>query len=57
MENEFAELTLDEEEETVLQAQIEPSLEKEESTFRLVGCFLIASVIHFLAMKSTMANL
>ncbi|PPR91454.1 hypothetical protein GOBAR_AA29226 [Gossypium barbadense] len=30
MENEFAELTFDEEEETVLQAQIEPGLEKEE---------------------------
>ncbi|KAH1039177.1 hypothetical protein J1N35_040920, partial [Gossypium stocksii] len=25
--------------------------------FCLVGCFLMASIIHFLAMKSTVANL
>ncbi|KAH1128940.1 hypothetical protein J1N35_000318 [Gossypium stocksii] len=59
MEKEFAELTLDEEEEeeAVLQAQVESNLEKEERTFRLVGCFLTASVIHFPTMKSTMENL
>lgn len=57
MEKEFAELTLDEEEEAVLQAQVEPNLEKEERTFRPVGCFLKTSVIHFPLMKNTMANL
>lgn len=56
MEKEFAELTLDEEE-TILQVQGESNLEKEGNSFLLVGCFLTASVIHFLAMKSTMANL
>ncbi|KAH1073600.1 hypothetical protein J1N35_025928 [Gossypium stocksii] len=56
MKKEFAELTLDEEEEVVLEAKVEPNLEKEERTFRLVGCFLIANVIHFPAMKSTMEN-
>lgn len=39
MEREFAELTLDDDDETVLQAQIESNLEKEERNFRLVGCF------------------
>ncbi|KAH1057331.1 hypothetical protein J1N35_035396 [Gossypium stocksii] len=30
---------------------------KEKGQFQLVGCFLTASIIHFPAMKSTMANL
>lgn len=30
---------------------------REMSEFQLVGCFLTASIIHFPAMKSTMANL
>ncbi|KAK5844940.1 hypothetical protein PVK06_001087 [Gossypium arboreum] len=56
MEKEFAKLTLDEEE-TILQVQGELNLEKEGNSFRLVGCFLTASVIHFPAMKSTIENL
>ncbi|KAH1074491.1 hypothetical protein J1N35_026819 [Gossypium stocksii] len=57
MESDFAGLTLNEEEEVILQIQAIPDLEREEGVFRLVGCFLTASIIHFQAMKSTMANL
>ncbi|MBA0742166.1 hypothetical protein Gogos_015250 [Gossypium gossypioides] len=57
METELAGLTLNEEEEAVLQIQLEPNTEREARDFRLVGCFLTASIIHFPTMKSTMANL
>ncbi|MBA0636123.1 hypothetical protein Godav_029878 [Gossypium davidsonii] len=57
MEAKFAGLTHNEEEEAILQIQPLPIPEKEERGFCLVGCFLTASVIHFSAMKSTMANL
>ncbi|KAG8486545.1 hypothetical protein CXB51_020029 [Gossypium anomalum] len=57
MELEFAGLTLDEEEGAVLQIQDDPNSIREEEVLNLVGCFLTASIIHFLAMKSTMANL
>ncbi|MBA0826540.1 hypothetical protein Goarm_011378 [Gossypium armourianum] len=57
MESEFAGLTINDEEEEVLQFQSEPQTGREVGVFQLVGCFLTASIIHFPAMKSTMANL
>ncbi|MBA0581138.1 hypothetical protein Gorai_023324 [Gossypium raimondii] len=57
MENEFAELTLNEEEDAVLQAEIKLSTKTVERVFRLVGCFLTVSVILFPAMRNTMVNL
>ncbi|KAK5835299.1 hypothetical protein PVK06_010987 [Gossypium arboreum] len=57
METGLAGLTLNENEEAVLQIQDEFIPNGEEEVFRLVGCFLTASIIHFPAMKSTMANL
>ncbi|MFQ6620274.1 hypothetical protein Gotur_000999, partial [Gossypium turneri] len=57
METELAQLSLNKEEEEILQIQTEPSMQKEEEDFQLVGCFLTASIIHFPVMRSTMANL
>ncbi|MBA0876870.1 hypothetical protein Goshw_020206 [Gossypium schwendimanii] len=57
MEKELANLSLDEEEDGILQAETNPDSETERVEFCLVGCFLTASVIHFPAMRSTMANL
>ncbi|MBA0788336.1 hypothetical protein Gotri_027725, partial [Gossypium trilobum] len=54
---ESAGLKINEEEEEILQFQFEPRTETKVETFKLVGCFLTASTIHFPAMKSTMANL
>ncbi|KAH1107594.1 hypothetical protein J1N35_011362 [Gossypium stocksii] len=53
----FAELSINEEEDEILQIQVDPRIDGEMRFFQLVGCFLTASIIHFLAMKSTMANL
>ncbi|KAG8483797.1 hypothetical protein CXB51_023545 [Gossypium anomalum] len=57
METEFAGLSLDEEEEEVLQLQADSGLRREEENLCLVGCFLTASIIHFPAMNNTMANI
>ncbi|MFQ6642306.1 hypothetical protein Gotur_017325 [Gossypium turneri] len=57
MEDELVGLTLNEEEDAILQVQLEPNTERGEEIFRLVGCFLTASIIHFPAMKNTMTNL
>ncbi|MBA0701189.1 hypothetical protein Goari_027474 [Gossypium aridum] len=57
MENELAQLTINEDEDDVIQIQENPGMEKTEEFFQMVGCFLIASIIYFPAMKSTMANL
>ncbi|MBA0799157.1 hypothetical protein Gohar_009689 [Gossypium harknessii] len=57
MKKELANLSLDEEEDEILQARTNPDSKTERVEFCLVGCFLTASVIHFLAMRSTMANL
>lgn len=56
MEADLTELTLNEDEEEALQIQVEPNIDREAGNFRLVGCFLTASIIHFPTMKSTMAN-
>ncbi|MBA0851004.1 hypothetical protein Goshw_011303, partial [Gossypium schwendimanii] len=57
MESDFAALSLDDDEEEILQAEGEIEVVSEEEALSLVGCFLTASIIHFPAMKSTMANL
>ncbi|MBA0789020.1 hypothetical protein Gotri_006729 [Gossypium trilobum] len=57
MESEFAGLSLDDDEEEILQAQGDSDSVNNEEFFSLVGCFLTASIIHYPAMKSTMANL
>ncbi|KAK5794296.1 hypothetical protein PVK06_035516 [Gossypium arboreum] len=57
METELASLTLNEEEDEIFEIPMDPISGSERSEFQLVGCFLMASIIHFLAMKSTMANL
>ncbi|TYI30213.1 hypothetical protein ES332_A05G370000v1 [Gossypium tomentosum] len=57
MEMEFAGLSLEEEEEAVLQLQADPGLRREEEDLCLVGCFLTTSIIQFPAMTNTMANI
>ncbi|MBA0768328.1 hypothetical protein Gotri_017136 [Gossypium trilobum] len=58
MESEFAGLSFDEEEEEeIMQAQGDTDSVSDEEILSLVGCFLTASIIHYPAMKSTMANL
>ncbi|MBA0701695.1 hypothetical protein Goari_020339, partial [Gossypium aridum] len=57
MESKFAGLSLDEEEEEILQVQDDSVPVSEEEILSLVGCFLTASIIHYQGMKSTMANL
>ncbi|MBA0681719.1 hypothetical protein Goari_023500, partial [Gossypium aridum] len=57
MESDFVGLTLDEEEEAILRVQVDSDSVREEKALSLVGYFLTASIIHYLAMKSTMANL
>ncbi|KAG8503265.1 hypothetical protein CXB51_001222 [Gossypium anomalum] len=42
METDFARLTLDEEEEAVLQVQVDPNTEREEGALRLVGCHSVS---------------
>lgn len=56
METEYANLSLNEEEEILL-VQADPTMQREVVDYQLVGCFLTASIIHFSAMKSTLANL
>ncbi|MFQ6629936.1 hypothetical protein Gotur_008149 [Gossypium turneri] len=57
MESDFAGLTLDEEEEAILRVQVDSDSVREEEALSLVGCFLTATIIHYPAMKRTMANL
>ncbi|MBA0766101.1 hypothetical protein Gotri_015176, partial [Gossypium trilobum] len=57
MQSDFVGLTLDEEEEAILQVQVDSDSVREEKALSLVGCFLTAIIIHYPAMKSTMANL
>ncbi|MBA0838924.1 hypothetical protein Goarm_004708, partial [Gossypium armourianum] len=57
METEFAGLSLEEEEDEILQVQTEVDTDRETEVLQLVGCFLTASIVHFPAMGSTMANL
>ncbi|KAL1152795.1 hypothetical protein V6Z11_A09G133500 [Gossypium hirsutum] len=57
MENALAQLSINEEEHEIIQIQPDLSREEEGESFLLVGCFLTANIIHFPAMKSTLANL
>ncbi|MBA0810884.1 hypothetical protein Gohar_002835, partial [Gossypium harknessii] len=57
METELANLSLNEEEEEILLVQADPTMQREVVDYHLVGYFLTASIIHFPAMKSTLANL
>ncbi|MBA0626157.1 hypothetical protein Godav_003873 [Gossypium davidsonii] len=57
METEFAGLSLEEEEDEILQVQTEADSDRETEVLQLVGCFLTASIVHFPAMRSTMASI
>lgn len=57
MEFDFAKLSINEEEDEVVQIQVESNTDREMGFFQLVGCFLTASIIHFPVIKSTMTNL
>ncbi|MBA0548232.1 hypothetical protein Golob_019342, partial [Gossypium lobatum] len=57
MDRDFDALSLDDEEEEVVQVQRGSSPVFKEKEFCLIGCFLTASVIHFPAIRSSMANL
>ncbi|MBA0560769.1 hypothetical protein Golob_017647 [Gossypium lobatum] len=57
MEKDLADLSLDDEEEEILQAHGQIGSVVEDIKFCLVGCFLTASVIHFPTMRNTMTNL
>ncbi|MBA0636217.1 hypothetical protein Godav_025610 [Gossypium davidsonii] len=57
METEFAGLTLEEEEDEIIQIQSDAETNGEVEVLQLVGCFLTASIVHYPAMRSTMANL
>ncbi|MBA0605945.1 hypothetical protein Godav_018472 [Gossypium davidsonii] len=57
METELAQLSINEEEEEILQIQEDVQSTTDVGDYQLVGCFLTASIINFSAMKSTLANL
>ncbi|MBA0725184.1 hypothetical protein Golax_021789, partial [Gossypium laxum] len=57
MEADLAGLTLEEEEDDILQIQIDVGTNGDTEILQLVGCSLTASIVHFPAMRSTMANL
>ncbi|MBA0553677.1 hypothetical protein Golob_012837, partial [Gossypium lobatum] len=57
MENELAELSLEDGEEEILLLPNESKSQKAVYDFCLVGCFLTASVVHFPVMRSTIANI
>ncbi|MBA0858970.1 hypothetical protein Goshw_002199 [Gossypium schwendimanii] len=57
MEKDLVDLSLDDEEEEILQAHGQIGSVVEDTKFCLVGCFLTASVIHFPTMRNTMTNL
>ncbi|MFQ6652644.1 hypothetical protein Gotur_024410, partial [Gossypium turneri] len=56
MEGEFAGLSLEEEEDEILQIQFDVETNGEVVVLQLVGCFLTASIVHFPAMRNTIAN-
>ncbi|MBA0769187.1 hypothetical protein Gotri_017948, partial [Gossypium trilobum] len=57
METELAQLSINEDEEEILQIQDDLHPNTDVGDYQLVGCFLTASIIKFSAMKSTLANL
>ncbi|MFQ6640246.1 hypothetical protein Gotur_016743, partial [Gossypium turneri] len=56
MEGEFAGLSLEEEEDEIFQIQSDVETNGEVEVLQLVGRFLTASIVHFPAMRNTMAN-
>ncbi|KAG8496756.1 hypothetical protein CXB51_007833 [Gossypium anomalum] len=56
MENELVNLSLDDGEEDVLLVPNESGSQSVGANFSLVWCFLKASIVHFSALKNTMAN-
>ncbi|MFQ6620674.1 hypothetical protein Gotur_000880 [Gossypium turneri] len=57
METELAQLSINEDEEEILQIQDDLHPNSDVGDYQLVGCFLTASIINFSAMKNTLANL
>ncbi|MBA0849750.1 hypothetical protein Goshw_020246 [Gossypium schwendimanii] len=57
VDNDLANLSLDEEEDEGLQFATEEGSQQPLYDLCLVGCVLTESVVNFLAMKNTMANL
>ncbi|MBA0727671.1 hypothetical protein Golax_000639 [Gossypium laxum] len=57
MEKEMVDLNLKDEEDEMMKLPIDLGLQKFAYELCLVGCFLIAIVIHFPAMKNTLASL
>ncbi|MBA0553422.1 hypothetical protein Golob_012607, partial [Gossypium lobatum] len=57
MEADLAGLTLEEEKDEILQIQTDVGMNEDTDILQLVGCFLTASIVHFPAIRSTMANL
>ncbi|KAG8482089.1 hypothetical protein CXB51_027072 [Gossypium anomalum] len=57
METELADLSINEEDDEILQIPLDHGSGNVREEFQLVGCFLTASIIHFPTMKSKMANL
>ncbi|MBA0785241.1 hypothetical protein Gotri_026827 [Gossypium trilobum] len=57
VDNDLANLSLDEEEDEGFQFAVEEGPQQPLYDLCLVGCALTASVVNFLAMKNTMANL
>ncbi|MBA0845140.1 hypothetical protein Goarm_022525 [Gossypium armourianum] len=47
METEFAGLSLEEEEDEILQVQTEADMDRETEVLQLVGCFLTENIVHF----------
>lgn len=57
MENELAQLSINEEKYDIIQIQPDLNKEEEGESFLLAGYFLTTSIIYFPAMKSTSAKL
>ncbi|MBA0571040.1 hypothetical protein Golob_004636 [Gossypium lobatum] len=57
MENDLADLSLEYGEDEVLLVQGESKSQNVAVDFCLVGCFLMASIVHFPAMNSIMVNI
>ncbi|KAK5818503.1 hypothetical protein PVK06_023443 [Gossypium arboreum] len=57
MEKDLVDLSLDDEEDEILQVQGQMGPADVDTKFCLLGCFMTASVIYLLAMRSTMENL
>ncbi|KAK5824517.1 hypothetical protein PVK06_019292 [Gossypium arboreum] len=57
MEKEIARLNIEDGEDEVMLLPIDSELQKSVYEYCLGGCFLMANVVHFPAMRNTVANL